>query len=124
MVNFQPAIRCIAKPPRMRYISGMSEWIYAAKASELKPGEAKVIAAGEREIAIFNVNGQFHAIDNLCPHRGGPLGQGVLEGRVVICPLHGWRFDVTTGVSPVMPVISVDKFQVAVEGSDVKVKVD
>jgi nitrite reductase/ring-hydroxylating ferredoxin subunit len=70
------------------------------------------------------VDGQFHAIDNICPHRGGSLGEGVLEGRIVICPLHGWQFDVTTGQSPVMPVVSVDKFEVAVESGDVKVKVN
>jgi len=108
----------------MRYISAMSEWIHAAKAGELKPGEAKVIHAGDREIALFNVDGQFHAIDNLCPHRGGPLGEGILEGRIVICPLHGWRFDVTTGQSPLMKVVSVDKFEVAIVGDDVKVKVN
>jgi len=102
----------------------MSKWIHAAKTGDLKPGEAKIIAAGDREIALFNVNGQFHAIDNLCPHRGGPLGDGVLEGNVVICPWHGWRFDVTSGKSPVMPVVSVEKFEVAVEGDDVKVKVN
>ncbi|MBM3860972.1 MAG: Rieske 2Fe-2S domain-containing protein [Verrucomicrobia bacterium] len=102
----------------------MSEWINAGTTGELKPGEAKVIAAGEREIAIFNVDGKFHAIDNLCPHRGGPLGDGVLEGNVVVCPWHGWRFDVTTGKSPVMPLVSVEQFDIAVEGDNVKVKVD
>jgi len=102
----------------------MSQWIHAAKTNELKPGQAKIISAGDRDIALFNVDGTFHAIDNLCPHRGGPLGDGVLEGRVVACPWHGWRFDVTTGNSPVMPSVSVDKFEVAIEGDNVKVKVD
>ena len=102
----------------------MSEWINAAKISELKSGEAKVVAAADREIALFNINGAFHAIDNRCPHRDGPLADGVLDGNVVVCPWHGWRFDVTTGQSPVMKSVSVDKFEVAVIGDDVKVKID
>lgn len=102
----------------------MSEWINAAKTGEIKPGEAKVVTAGEREIALFNVEGKFHAIDNLCPHRGGPLGDGVLAGNIVICPWHGWQFDVTTGASPVIKTVSVDKFEVAIEADDVKVKVN
>jgi NAD(P)H-dependent nitrite reductase small subunit len=101
----------------------MSQWIPAAKVSELKPDEAKVVNAGDREIALFNVDGKFHAVDNLCPHRGGPLAEGVLEGNVVVCPWHGWRFDVLTGQSPVIPTVSVDKFETAVEGDEVKVKV-
>ena len=52
------------------------------------------------------------------------LGDGVLAGNIVICPWHGWQFDVTTGASPVIKTVSVDKFEVAVEGSDVKVKVN
>jgi len=102
----------------------MSEWINALKTADLKPGEAKAIVAGDREIAIFNVDGQFHAIDNLCPHRGGPLADGLLEGNIVVCPWHGWRFDVTTGASPVVKTVSVDKFETAVEGDNLKVKVN
>lgn len=101
----------------------MSEWILAAKTDELKPGEAKVIAVGGHQIALFNVNGQFYALNNACPHRGGPLAEGRLEGREVVCPWHGWRFDVTTGASPLFPTVSADRFEVRVEGADVKVKV-
>lgn len=102
----------------------MSQLINAAKVSELQPGQAKIIAAGDREIAVFNVEGKFLAIDNLCPHRGGPLADGVVEGNNVVCPWHGWRFDLTTGVSPVVKTASVEKFEVVIEGDDVKVKVN
>ncbi len=102
----------------------MSQLINAAKVSELQPGQAKTIAAGDREIAVFNVEGKFFAIDNHCPHRGGPLADGVVEGNNVVCPWHGWRFDLTTGVSPVVKTASVEKFEVVVEGDDVKVKVN
>jgi nitrite reductase (NADH) small subunit len=101
----------------------MSELITVAKVADLKPGEGKVVAVGDREVAVFNVAGQFHAVDNICPHRGGPLGEGVIDGHVVTCPWHGWRFDVTTGTSPVVPTAKVDKLECVVEGDDVKVRV-
>ena len=50
-----------------------------------------------KEIALFCKGGTFYAIDNLCPHEGGPLGDGELDGAIVTCPWHGWQFDVTTG---------------------------
>lgn len=101
----------------------MSDFIKVAETSDLQPGEGKTVAAGDRELALFNVGGTFHCIDNTCPHRGGPLGEGMLEGNVVVCPWHGWRFDVCTGQSPVVPTAKVEKFECVVEGNDVKVKV-
>ncbi len=100
----------------------MSEPVKVAEVSDLQPGECKTVTVGDRELALFNVDGKFYATDNTCPHRGGPLGEGTLEGSVVTCPWHGWRFDVTTGVSPVVPTAKVEKFEVIVEGNDVKVK--
>lgn len=102
----------------------MSTWIKIAAVSEVNPGEGKVVEAGDRELALFNVAGKFYAIDNICPHRGGPLGEGVLEDHTCVCPWHGWRFDVRDGTSPVVKTAKVDTFEVVVEGNDVKVKVD
>jgi nitrite reductase/ring-hydroxylating ferredoxin subunit len=102
----------------------MSNLIKVADITELQPGQCKVVQAGERELALANVDGKFHCVDNVCPHRGGPLGEGNLDGTVITCPWHGWRFDVCTGVSPVIPTAKVDKFDVVVEGNDIKVKVD
>lgn len=101
----------------------MSEMVKVAEVSDLNPGEGKTVTAGERELALFNVDGKFHCVDNVCPHRGGPLGEGMLEGSVVVCPWHGWRFDVSTGQSPVVPTAKVEKFECVVEGNDVKVKI-
>lgn len=89
-----------------------------ANISDVKSGEGKVFSANGVNVALFNVNGVFHAIDNTCPHRGGPLGEGFLDGSVVTCPWHGWQFDVTTGRSPFMPV-GVKVFEVKVEGDEV-----
>jgi nitrite reductase/ring-hydroxylating ferredoxin subunit len=102
----------------------MSNLIKVAETSDLKPGECKTVVADGRELALFNVDGKFFATDNVCPHQGGPLGEGFLEGSVVTCPWHGWRFDVSTGQSPVVPSAKVEKFECIVEGNDVKVKLN
>jgi nitrite reductase (NADH) small subunit len=101
----------------------MSELIKVAEVSDLQPGEGKTVVVGDRELALFNIDGKFHIIDNICPHRGGPLGDGVLEGQDVVCPWHGWRFNVTTGVSPVIKTAKVDSFPVVVDGNDIKVEI-
>ncbi len=100
----------------------MSEFISIAKVTDLKPGEGRVITVGDREVALFNVGGKFYAISNTCAHQGGPLGEGTLDGNIVSCPWHGWRFDVTTGITVTMPTMNVEKFECVIEGDDVKIK--
>ena len=68
-----------------------------ARLAELPPGAVRSVQAGERWYALANVDGVVHAVDNNCPHSGGPLGKGQLSGRDVVCPWHGWRWDMTTG---------------------------
>lgn len=72
-----------------------------------------------KEVGLFNVEGKIFAIDNLCPHRGGPLSDGRLEGRVVACPWHGWEFDVTTGALVMNPDNRVARYEVKVEGQGI-----
>ncbi len=60
-------------------------------------GTLVAVRAGDRWYGLANVDGRLYAIDNNCPHNGGPLGKGELRGREVVCPWHGWRWDVTTG---------------------------
>lgn|SRR3989338_4975125 len=102
----------------------MPNFIKVASISDLKPGENKVVSVNGTEVGLFNVDGNFSAISNTCPHKGGPLGEGLLEGEVVTCPWHGWRFNVKTGVSPVVPTAKVPCYQVKVEGNDVFVAVE
>lgn len=102
----------------------MSEFVRVIAASELRPGACTEVIADGRPVALFNVGGTFHAIGNTCIHRGGPLGQGELDGSTVLCPWHGWSFDVTTGVSTVNPELRVDRYEVKVEDGQVLVKVD
>ena len=81
----------------------MSEFIEVAEVNSLLPGQARTVEVRGRRLALANVAGQFHAVDDTCPHRGGPLGAGFLDGRTLHCPLHGWGFDVTTGACDVRP---------------------
>lgn len=99
----------------------MPNYIKVAKVNEMPPGTAREFHANGHVIALFNVEGSFHALDNTCLHRGGPLGQGALEGKVVTCPWHGWEYDVTTGAAVFNAEIKVKTFEVKVEGDDIMV---
>ena len=81
-------------------------------------------ARRSKKIALFNVEGSLHAIDDTCTHRGGPLSEGMLVGNEVTCPWHGAVFDVTTGdvVGPPAPS-SVTSYRVRIEDDDVEVEI-
>jgi nitrite reductase (NADH) small subunit len=102
----------------------MPRFVRVAAVSDLLPGRCMEVLADGRPVALFNVAGNFHALTNTCAHRGGPLGQGVMDGPTVICPWHAWSFDVTTGVSTVNETLSVRRYEVRVENGDVLVGVD
>ncbi len=102
----------------------MAEFVKVVSASELKPGGCMEAMVGGTPVALFNVGGAFHALSNLCVHRGGPLGQGVLDGQVVLCPWHAWTYDVTTGVSTVNPDLKVARYETKLEDGDVFVRVE
>ncbi|WP_145368483.1 Rieske (2Fe-2S) protein [Maioricimonas rarisocia] len=93
-----------------------------ASISDIPPGSSREVVAGDRVLAIFNVSGEFHALDGICPHAGGPLGDGTLSGGVVTCPWHGWQFDVTTGQHCLSPGICQTRYPVSVEGDQVVVE--
>jgi nitrite reductase/ring-hydroxylating ferredoxin subunit len=99
----------------------MANFVRVAATSEIPMGQGKTVEVNGKQIALFNSNGTFYAIDNTCKHQGGPLGEGELEGTVVTCPWHGWTYDVTSGVSPDDPTCAVDKYEVKVEGDSVMV---
>ena len=93
------------------------------KTSDLKPGEGKVVEVSGKVLALFNVGGKFFVIDNTCKHRGGPLGEGFLDGNVVTCPLHGWQYDVCSGECVMPGEVKVDSYKVEVKGDEVFVDV-
>ena len=98
------------------------DFVTVANVNDLKPGEGKVVEANGKTIALFNVDGKFHAIDNTCVHAGGPLGEGMLDGDIITCPWHHWKYNIKTGISAVNPQVKVDKYEVQVKGEEVKVK--
>jgi nitrite reductase (NADH) small subunit len=100
----------------------MSTFSKACAASDVAPGTGKLVAVDGKEIALFNVDGTFYALDNECPHRGGPLGEGDLEGCIVTCPWHAWQYDVRTGES-ITDDLKVARYDAKVEGGDVLVAV-
>jgi len=99
----------------------MPKFVKAAKVDELRPGEGKLIFVHDKPMALFNVDGSFHAINYICPHMGGPLGEGKLTETVVTCPWHGWTFDVRTGLPDHPGGHSVAAYEVKVEGGEVLV---
>jgi nitrite reductase/ring-hydroxylating ferredoxin subunit len=82
------------------------------RAADVPTGAGTVVDVGGKTLAVFNVDGAFYAIDNDCSHRGGPLGEGDLEGRIVVCPWHAWRWDVTTGANVNNPAVKVGCYAV------------
>ena len=100
----------------------MSRLVTIAKTTDLAPGACLAIESDGFGVALFNVDGVIYALENTCPHAGGPLGEGTLHGEIVECPWHGWRFNVRTGERPENPDFKVPCYEVAVEGNDIRVR--
>ncbi|HLE53995.1 MAG TPA: non-heme iron oxygenase ferredoxin subunit [Thermoplasmata archaeon] len=100
----------------------MDGFVAVAKASEIPPGSSKVVVVQGHPVALFNLDGTFHALSNVCLHRGGPIGEGTLDGGTVTCPLHGWEYDVRTGMNVANPMARLKTYEVRVEGDDVLVR--
>ncbi len=102
-----------------------SEFVRVAEASDVAPGKVKVCDVQGRQIALCNVDGTLHAIDDLCTHDGGPLGEGDLDGHQIECPRHGARFDVRNGRVLTLPAVApVRSYPVRVEDGVVEVSLD
>lgn len=102
----------------------MKKPVRVASLADIAPGSCKEVFAAGRIVALFNVAGAVYALDGVCPHQGGPLGQGTLEHNVVTCPWHGWQFGVTTGRHQLNPQICQEKLEVRIEGDDVMILLD
>lgn len=102
----------------------MPEFVTIAIVDEVSPGSAKLVEANGNEIALFNINGAFHALDNTCTHVGGPLCEGKVDGAQVTCPWHGAVFDINTGQVLGPPALeAVKRYNIRVEGSDVQIEI-
>jgi nitrite reductase (NADH) small subunit len=96
-------------------------FVRAAGVGEIAPGNVQEVQVAGKTIALANVGGKFYAISNTCLHRGGPLGQGTLSGTTLICPWHGWNFDVTNGKVGHNQASAVACYPVEVRGEEVYV---
>jgi 3-phenylpropionate/trans-cinnamate dioxygenase ferredoxin component len=103
----------------------MTEFVKVARQSDLPPGGKLLAEVDGRPIALFNVDGNLYAIDDVCTHDGGPLAEGEFRGHEVQCPRHGARFDVRTGKALCFPAFEpVATHRVDVRGDDVYVALD
>src|SRR5690242_6827918 len=101
----------------------MSDYVKLTTEAELPPvDEAREFTIGDKTICVANVDGTITAIDNVCLHRGGPLGQGVIDRGKVICPWHGWEWDVKSGEAAHNPSVKVDVYPLKIENGDVLIK--
>ena len=100
----------------------MPRSIRVAALAEIPPGSAKEVMADEQVVALFNADGTIYALDGVCPHAGGPLGEGTLRGTTITCPWHGWQFDVTNGQNCLNRRMEHKCFTVRVEGDEIFVE--
>ena len=104
----------------------MSEFQTVAKVGEIPAGEGRAYRVGERFVAVFLIDGQYTAIDDLCPHMGASLATGYVENGGVMCPWHGWRFSVSHGTWLDNPTSKLCQrvYEVQVFGDDIQVSVE
>jgi NAD(P)H-dependent nitrite reductase small subunit len=90
-----------------------------ANVHEIAPGSGKKVEVDGEELAVFNSDGAFYAINDLCPHRGAPLSEGFLQAGKVFCPWHCFDFDLKTGACGMVPSLCVQSYEVKIEGEEV-----
>ena len=94
------------------------------KVDDFPLGAGKAVVVDDRMVAVFRMDDGWYAIDDLCPHMGAALSEGYVDGKCVTCPWHAWRFGIDDGAWEDNPKISVDRFEVRVEGDDVSVSIE
>ena len=103
----------------------MTTWLRVAPAADIAPGDYASIEVDDAFVAVYNIDGEFFAIDDVCTHDGGPLSEGDLDGFAIACPRHGAKFDIRNGAALTMPATQpTEAYEVKVENGQVLVKVD
>jgi NAD(P)H-dependent nitrite reductase small subunit len=102
----------------------MADFRTVCRVGDLAEGEGTTVEAAGKLIAVFRANGQYFAIDDVCPHMGASLSGGYLEDGVVTCPWHAWRFRLRDGAWADNPRLKIGCYPVRVEGDEVQVQVD
>lgn len=103
-----------------------NSWIRIARCNDIPLREGRAVKVGDREIAIFNLGDRFLAVNNRCPHRGGPLADGLVSDAAVVCPLHAWKFSLETGesVNSASAVSCVETFRTKIENGIIVVELN
>ena len=102
----------------------MTDWIRIGDRSAIPPGHSRALQAGRFEIAVFNVDGEYFALENCCPHQGSPIVDGQVEGHTVTCPWHAWCFDLRTGSLTLGSFAAIPTFEVRTEQDGVYVSTE
>jgi len=97
----------------------MAEFLKVAQISDLAPGEKMLVEYDDDDVGLFNIDGEFYAISDVCTHDNGPLVEGELDGDCIICPRHGARFNVKTGRQTMPAILPVPLYEVKIEGDDI-----
>jgi nitrite reductase (NADH) small subunit len=101
----------------------MPDFVKLTTRSELPAeNEAREFPCGDKVICVANVNGTITAMDNVCLHRGGPLGQGMVEAGKIVCPWHGWAYEATTGAAAHNPAAKVTVYPLKMQNGDVMIQ--
>lgn len=102
----------------------MSEWVKLCRRADLPAeGTAKEFSIRSRTLCVAMVNGKPLALDNVCPHRGGPLADGTIECGKVVCPWHQWEFDLATGAATGSPGVKAVTYALRIDGDNVLVEI-
>lgn len=102
----------------------MANYVEVADVEKLPPGRGTVVTIEGKDLALFNVDGTVYAIEDTCLHQGMSLGTSKLEGKIVTCRGHGWKYDVTTGSTHPVPGTGVTAYQVKVVEGKIMVAID
>ena len=102
----------------------MASFVEVARVEQLSPGNGMVVRVDGKDVAIFNVDGTIYAIDHSCRHQGLSLGTSKVEGKIVTCRGHGWKYDVTTGSTLASPGFGVAAYPVKVVDGKIMVATD
>jgi len=101
----------------------MPQFVTVARVGDVPAGQGRLVRAGDREIALFFVEGRYYAMDDCCPHAGAPLHTGELSEGLVVCDRHRWAFRLSDGRSPDAPTLRAESYEVRVAGDEIQVAV-
>ncbi|HCM42011.1 MAG TPA: nitrite reductase (NAD(P)H) small subunit [Candidatus Omnitrophica bacterium] len=101
----------------------MINWVRVAASKDVPTNTGLAVEVEDQAVALYKVDGQVYAIEGVCPHAGGPLAEGSLNGCLAMCPWHGWEFDVKTGKCDFNPEIAVKTYPVKEEKGEIFIKI-